>query len=52
MSGWQIVALVAVVLAWLVAFRFVGVLEKKADLAHRSVVEVLTGRKPFDQEQQ
>ena len=24
MSGWQIVALVAVVLAWLVAFRFVG----------------------------
>ena len=54
MSGWQIVALVAVVLAWLVAFRFVGVLEDRyralrtgwAHAAHRYADA------PFDREQQ
>ena len=50
MSGWQIVALVAVVLAWENVDHYLRVLAKRT--AHRSALEVLTARKPFDQEQQ
>ena len=51
MSGWQIVALVAVVLAWLVAFRFVGVLEDRYR-AHRKGDWRGYTSAPFDREQQ
>lgn len=57
MSGWQIVALVAVVLAWSVLISYITM--RKREVTARAVLEhahqqanELLRLKPFDQEQQ